>query len=280
MTREQQHLGIYSGISAMASSRRAITRLQTILIIFVVIVGVASATYYYTNPPAPPTAPAPFSVQVIPEEVFDSYPSQQCVLLVAVKDEGNGSLEGEAVSLTVSVLRADVDLEPQEITPGQVAEVTVIPLVESANFNLNVTITGERGGLTNASSSIIQVGVAYIDGDEDPLGEYAREIQSKFIPWVAANYPEFEITDETEWTGISIRPHFMVVMYYLFLSDEWEMGLTWHVMIPPYDWARIYLRHRYTELSPSYAFEISSLEANEEPHLVTLEDAFAESVWR
>ncbi len=270
-------------ISAMAGSRRAITRLQTIVIIFAVIVVAASAMYYYTNLLAPPAPLATFSIQVIPEEIQDSYPGQQCVLLVAVQDEGEGNLEGEAVSLTVTVLRADVNVEPEEITPGQVAEVTVIPLEESANFNLNVTITGERGGLTEMNSSIIQVGVVYIDGpdgDEDPLGEYAREIQSKFIPWLAANYPDFGITDATEWTEVNILPHFMVVTYYLFLSDEWEMGMTWHVMRPPYDWARIYLRHRYTELSPSYAFEISSLQGNEEPHLVTLKEAFAESVWR
>lgn len=268
------------GISAMVGSRRAWTRLQTVLVILAVIVVLATATYYYATPPAPP---APFSIQAIPEEIYDSYPGQQCVLLVSVEDEGEGSLKGEAVSLTVTVLRADVYLEPEEITPGQVAEVTVIPLEESANFNLNVTITGERGGLTNSSSSIIQVRVAYIDGrdgDEDPLAVYAAEIQSKFIPWLAASHPEFGITNETEWTGINIRPHFMVVMYYLFLSDEWEMGLTWHVMISPHDWARIYLRHRYTEMNPSYAFEISSLEANEEPHAISLEDAFAESVWR
>jgi len=52
------------------------------------------------------------------------------------------------------------------------------------------------------------------------------------------------------------------------------------VMIPPHDWARIYLRHRFTEVGPSYAFEISSLDAKEEPHTIDLEDAFAESVWR
>ena len=267
-------------ISTMVSSKSALTRLQTVVITLVVIVVVASGIYYYVTPPPPP---ATFSIQVIPDVVRDSYPGQQCVLLVAVEDEGEGSLKGGAVTLTVTVPRADVDIEPEEITPGQVAEVTVIPSEESANFNLNVTITGERGGLTETDSSIIEVGVAFIDGrngDEDPLTAYAREIQSRFIPWLAANYPEFGITDKTEWTGISIRPNFMVVMYYLFLSDEWEMGLTWHVMIPPSDWARIYLRHRFTELSPSYAFEISSLDANEEPHSVDLEDAFAVSVWR
>ena len=271
---------VFMSIPAILSSKRALARLQTVSIIIVLIVAAASITYYFATPPAPP---APFSIQVLPEEVQDSYPGQQCVLLVAVQDEGEGSLKGGAVSLTVTVPRAEATIDPEEITPGQVAEVTVMPLEESANFNLIADITGERGGLTNTNSSTIQVGVAFIDGrngDEDPLAIYAREIQSKFIPWLAENYPDFGITNETEWTGVNIRPHFMVVMYYLFLSDEWEMGLTWHVMIPPHDWARIYVRHRYNEMSPSYAFEISSLQGNEEPRTVSLEDAFAESVWR
>ncbi|GAJ04175.1 unnamed protein product, partial [marine sediment metagenome] len=73
-----------------------------------------------------------------------------------------------------------------------------------------------------------------------------------------------------------VLPHIMVVMYYLFFSEDWEMGLRWHVTIPPYDWAEIYLRHRTTEVSPTYAFKISSLEAQDEPQAVEPE----EMVWR
>ena len=48
------------------------------------------------------------------------------------------------------------------------------------------------------------------------------------------------------------------VSHYLFLSESWEMGLSWHIMIAPYDWARIYLRPR-SEVAPTAAFEISSV---------------------
>ncbi len=69
-------------------------------------------------------------------------------------------------------------------------------------------------------------------------------------------------------------------MFYLFFSEDWEIGISWHVTIPPHDWTRIYLRHRTTELQPSFAFEISSRDAQETPHAVDLADAFAEDVWR
>lgn len=89
----------------------------------------------------------------------------------------------------------------------------------------------------------------------------ATEIRDRFIPWLATNHPEFGITSENEWTETIVRPHIAVVMFYLFFSEDWEMGVSWHVMIPPHDWARIYLRHRFVEVQPSYAFEISSLDA-------------------
>lgn len=64
-----------------------------------------------------------------------------------------------------------------------------------------------------------------------------------------------------------VRPVWLVVTHYLFLSDEWEMGVSWHIMIPPSDWTRIYLRHRFDEMTPSLAFEISSrANATEPPH--------------
>jgi hypothetical protein len=65
-------------------------------------------------------------------------------------------------------------------------------------------------------------------------------------------------------------------MHYLFFSDEWEMHVAWHIMIPPYDWVRIDLRRRYVETAPSRAFEISSRSSGAEP----IEIAPPDSMWR
>jgi len=108
------------------------------------------------------------------------------------------------------------------------------------------------------------------------MGPFAAEMRDKFIPWLAANHPEFGITSETKWTGTIVRPNIVVVMYYLFFSEDWEMGVSWHVTIPPHDWTRIYLRHRTTEAHPSYAFELSSWSEQGEPHAIDP----PESVWR
>jgi len=118
-----------------------------------------------------------------------------------------------------------------------VISVTVIP-DKPMGANLTVTVYRERDGLEQAETVTLYVaeegGVAPDGGDE--MGSLAAEIRDEFIPWLAENHPEFGITSETERTGTIVRPHFMVVMFYLFFSEDWEMGVSWHVMIPPHDW--------------------------------------------
>ena len=235
----------------------------------IIAVGLIAGALFLTR-----SEPCPFSLQVIPESIEDSIAGQRCVFLVVVADEGQGSGEGEAVNISATSPGATVTIYPQAITLGQVTEVTVVPDEASAGETLTVTVRGERGGLENTETSTLVV------MGEDSMGPTAAEMRDKFIPWLAANHPEFGITSETEWTGTIVRPNIMVVMFYLFFSEDWEMGVSWHVTIPPHNWARIYIRHRFTEVTPSYAFEISSGSEEGEPHAIDLKDAFAESVWR
>jgi hypothetical protein len=214
----------------------------------------------------------PFSLQLIPQSVKgDTIAGQRCVFLITVADEGEGGNKGEAVRISATAPGAEVTAVPNPISPGQVGEVTVIPDQASIGKTVTVTIQGERGGLNQTQTITFDV----MEG-EDTLEAYATEVRDRFIPWLAINYPELEITGDTQWTGTIVSPIWLVVSHYLFFSDEWEMHVSWHVMIAPHDWARIDLRHRFTEERPSHAFEISSLQAQEQPHPVDPE----ESVWR
>ena len=252
------------------SSRRAITRVQAIAVVVVIVIAAFGGLWYYTQS-APDTNPAPFSMEVISrpttpmgvEENFRSIAGQRAVFLVVVEDTGEGSGYGKAVDISATVSGAEVTVYNPAIKPGEVAEVTVIPSQASTNKILTLTISGQRSGLEQTETVAIDV----MDG-EDGLGEVAAEMRDKFIPWLATNHPEFGITSETEWTGTIVNPGILVVMHYMFYSDDWEMYVTWHVTIPPYDWTRIYLRQRFTETSPSYAFEISSVQEQEEPQSI------------
>jgi hypothetical protein len=67
-----------------------------------------------------------------------------------------------------------------------------------------------------------------------------------------------------------------LLSHYLFFSDEWEAHISWHVMIAPYDWSKLDLRHRFDETAPSYAFEISSVSGGINPVPVEV----PETIWR
>jgi len=217
--------------------------------------------------------PGPFIIQVIPAYMEDTIAGQSCVFLVTVC-EGEGGGQGGIVNISATAPGAAVTVGPQAITPEQVAEVIVVPDEASISSTLTVTVNGERDGLKQTETVTLDVLEEIYDPED--LATYATELHGKFIHWLAENHPELGITAQTEWTGTIVTPHIVVVMYYLFFSEDWEMGLRWHVTIPPYDWAEIYLRHRTSEVAPSYAFKIPSLEAQDEPQAVEPEA----SVWR
>lgn len=213
---------------------------------------------------------AAFYIDVEPQQLNgDSIAGQQCAFLVVITDDGQ---ESEIpVSISAEAPGADIVVYHEEILAGEVAEVVVTPAQVSVGKTVTVTVTGNRGNWTDEEV----VDFVVVEGTDDRQ-EYARELLDRFVPWLAENHPELGISIDTVWNGTMVSPVWLVVSHYLFFSNEWEAHIYWHVMIPPYDWARIDLRHRFDELAPSYAFEISSLNATSEP--VSIE--VPETVWR
>ena len=236
------------------------------LAIIVAVVGVAAF------PPASgePDENSAFSINVTPQQLSGkSIAGQYCVFLVTITDDGQ---ESELpVTISAQAPGAEVVIYHGGIFAGEVAEVFVIPAQASVGQNVTVNITGTRGSSTDEEAVSFEV----IEGEDD-RGEYAAELLDKFIPWLAANHPELGITEDTAWNGTMVSPQWLVVSHYLFFSAEWEVHIYWHIMISPYDWARIDLRHRFDELAPSYAFEISSRSANDLPIAMEVPEA----VWR
>ncbi len=219
-----------------------------------------------------------FHIDVIPEtpeeidgvDVFKlAIPGQHFVFLVTITDEGEES--GLPVTVSGEAPGAEVIIYHKDIFEGEVAEVVVIPTPASVGQIIEVTITGTRVNVTDEKVSSFEVAEG-----EDDRQEYAEMLLDRFVSWLAENQPELGITEDTAWNGTVVSPVWLVVSHYLFFSEEWELHLEWHVMIPPYDWAKIDLRHRFDELAPSYAFEISSLDAGSEPIAIEV----PETVWR
>jgi len=257
------------------ASRQAVTRVQAIAFILVVVIATVAGIWYYSQS-VPETNPATFSMEVISrpfipmkgeKEIPMAMVGQRVVFLVVVEDTGEGNGYGKAVDISATTSGAAVSINNQAIKPGEVAEVTVIPDQTSTNKILTITINGDRSGFKQTETVDVEV----IDWQDD-LGEIAAEMRDKFVPWLASNNPELGITSETEWIGTIVNPGILVVMHYMFYSENWEMYVTWHVMMPPYDWTKIYLRQRFTETQSSIAFEISSVQGGKAPQSIELPD--------
>jgi hypothetical protein len=211
-----------------------------------------------------------FHINVIPEQLNgESIAGQHCVFLVTITDKG------EECELPVHILAtapgAEVVIYQEDIFEGEVAEVVVIPAQSSVGTIIEVTITGNRDNASDEKD----VSFSVAEGEDDRQ-EYAGMLLDRFVSWLATNHPELGITEDTAWNGTMVSPVWLVVSHYLFFSEEWEVHIAWHIMVPPDDWARIDLRHRFDELEPSYAFEISSVYATSEP--IPME--VPETVWR
>jgi hypothetical protein len=213
-----------------------------------------------------------FTMTVFPTEIADAIYDQRIVVLVAIEDHGPDPVSAPVV-ITAAATGPDatVSVVPESLLPNQVCEVTVIPiappphqLVRSDTANarppfwegdeLILRVCGRRGQCTQMGSTSINL----LPGGDGRL-EAASVVRDRFVPFLADHHPGLGITRETPWTGTIVKPHFLVVSHYLFFSEEWEMGVLWHNTIPPYDWGRIYLRHRHKSFAPQYAFEIASL---------------------
>ena len=228
--------------------------------------------------------PTPFVLEMTPESIGDSIVGQKIVLLAKVTDEQEQAWPTLPIMVTASAEGATVTVTPALVTPGHLAEITVVPLNRKSDtaqiiidgedgWTVNVTIRAERLGLVETAT----VPITVISNEPDLVGETAAEMRDLFIPWLAEHRPDLGIGENTKWVGTIVTPHILVVTHYLYFSAEWEMHVYWHVMIPPYDWARIELRRRYHETTPSEAFEIPSRAATDR---VVQEIEPEPSLWR
>lgn len=219
------------------------------------------ATPAPTATPLPTATPPPLTVTVVPSEepmdVRTAVGGQRCIFLVRVM----GGDPAQPIALEAVAVGGTVDVAPATIEETTVAEVTVIPDPVTTEANATVTITARRGDQARTETRTVPVWP-----ETDTLQAEARDRLATFTAWLARERPELGITTTTAWQGTALQPKMLVVSHYLFLSDEWEVALEWHVMIAPHDWSRIILRRRWVEDRPSLAFEIASVSAGDEPH--------------
>lgn len=206
---------------------------------------------------------ATYDINVVPTTVLDLARGQKCVFPVSFTELDNNLAAGP-VTLSATSSAGTVAVSPGTINIGDVAELTLNSDDATVGSSIIVTVVGKRGGEIRTATATATVTEPI--GNPDDRLVTGTTVRDDFIPWLETTHPELGIGAGTVWTPIPLRPHIFEVSYYMFQSDEWELVVWWHVMIPPYDWARLYLRRRYSEIAPSFAAEISSSSSGEDPH--------------
>ncbi len=215
----------------------------------------------------------PFFMDVVPVHMADTIAGQSCVFMVTITDDTRTTttnnttttVAGTPVKITAEASGASVTVGPEAISAGYVAEVVVVPEDASTGNTISVTITGQRGEFIRTEIATLNVR----EKPEDIIAKtiFATALRDIFVTWLEENEPDLKITSDVEWTGALIYPYGPVeIGYYLFFSEEWEMGVRWNNSEGFDDWAKIYLRMRTIEVAPSKAFEIASMKAGDEPH--------------
>lgn len=230
-------------------------------LILIVILSIAGAGCSSETAPEPDDS-ATFTVTVTPPEeppeVRTAIPGQGVPFLIEVSSDSS-----MPVTITATATGATVEqIVPDELTPGEVGEVWVVPDPSQVETTAMVDITATRGDVTETVTRSLPVFPM-----EDERGQDAQRYFDMWVDWLAANRPDLGITAETEW-----EPEFvstlLVVSHYAYFSDEWEMTVAWHNMIPPNDWTEVHLRERFVEARPSVALRMDSVDGMTEPREV------------
>jgi hypothetical protein len=191
------------------------------------------------------TPAEPFDLVVAPGEYFPIVPGQLFVVLVSA--EGGTA----PVTLTASVDgAASVTPGQAELAPGEVLEVTLAAEPAAVGSAIELTLAADREG----ERRLVSLPVEVVEW-EDTIAPLATELRHRFVAHLESVFPDMGITASTEWTPTITKPQILVVMHYLFFSEEWEMGVTWHVTVPEHAWSRMYLRPR-DQLAPTFGLEI------------------------
>ena len=76
--------------------------------------------------------------------------------------------------------------------------------------------------------------------------------KDELIKWLESKHPEFGTFSDKESFAYVTYPGILIVEHWTFLYKEWEVRICYHVMIPPHDWSKIWLR-KLGEVQPIFA---------------------------
>lgn len=190
-------------------------------------------------------------VDIFPNSI-KSCPEHTTWLLVNISFVGEDSKN----ILTFNIeTNTSIDLDWQlwnNSVSSRFLEIFLYPSIIHIDLDIEVKVTANVGKLIASDVAIVSV-VNWTFGEPS----YPETLIEPFISYLSVNKTTYQIDESTSWEGIWSGIEILIVQHYLFKSDQWEMEVSWHVMVTPHDWVKIYLRKRF-ELNPIWAGMIES----------------------
>ena len=147
---------------------------------------------------------------------------------------------------------ASIDTEYTFWPETPLIEVFVYPNESHVESCIEVELVFSAGSVVARDTALLRILNWTFEGLEEII-----EKRDVFIDFIAADHPEFGIDNTTIWTPIYNCAGILIVGHHLFKSAQWEMEVSWHVMVAPHDWVKVYLRPR-GQVAPSWAATIES----------------------
>ncbi|MFX1368701.1 MAG: hypothetical protein ACFFAY_08900 [Promethearchaeota archaeon] len=209
--------------------------------LLVILIGSVAAAIFYMNIGSPN-----LDIEFIPNEI-NTAPGEVGWFIVAIETNVQTTAYDVSIQTNTSI-ESNYTFWPE----APLLEVFLYPNSSHIDSCIEVEVSLSSGELVSHDTAILNV----LNWTFEQLPA-VLEKRDVFINFLSANFPELDITATTPWTPIYNGAGILIVGHYLFKSSEWEMEISWHVMIQPHDWVQVYLRNR-AELQPSWAGKIES----------------------
>jgi hypothetical protein len=190
-------------------------------------------------------------LKFVPDHI-KSFPNHTAWLLVDIKQRNSYPLPKLEIEITCN---ESISMEFQiwnNTIYEKVIEIFLYPNITHIDTEIEITVE-----LSNGQRDLKEFGYVNIINWTSTNIEEVKPMRDVFISYLALNYPNLGIDVCTRWIGFTNAPMTLVVEHFLFLSENWELELSRHVMIPPYDWVQGYIRPR-SQISPIWAGKIDS----------------------
>ena len=190
-------------------------------------------------------------VEFTPNEM-KSYPNHTAWFLLEIRTKKEDLMKNLSLSI-ITNNSIKIEYQMWDNSPlRKIVEIFLYPNISHLNNFIQINVNASSKSIYQLDFAILQI--INWTSNLSPLIESMRDV---FVSYLDLNNPGLEINASTTWEGIGNAPQILVVEHYLFKSKFWEMELSRHVMIAPYDWVTIYLRPR-SILSPNWSGTINS----------------------